>query len=121
MTNEEVKDWLIDSFESGAEWRERKAAEYPDDRRNMDAHRAHISLRDSVTNIPDTLISSYVGVRERLDSCRVGEIEGEAFRAVGFYSAPGSATTFLQSLAAELRRAAGLDLRSPGPASAARH
>ena len=121
MTNDEVKDWFVDTLDSTAEWRQLKASEHPDDKRNVDAYVLYIVLRDSVASIPDTLIRSYVGVRDRLDPCRAVEIESEAFRAVGFYSAPKSATAFLETLAAELRREAGLDLRSLEPASAARH
>ena len=82
MTNDEVKEWLVDSFESGAEWRERKAGEYPNDTRNMDAHKACLALRDSVASVPHALIEAFAGVRERLDPYRATEIESEAFRAV---------------------------------------
>jgi hypothetical protein len=42
--------------EDQAEWRRRKAIEYPDDRRNLDAAEEYERLAKTVQNIPDDLL-----------------------------------------------------------------
>jgi hypothetical protein len=50
---------LKDQLEDQAEWRRRKAVEYPDDRRNLDAGGEYERLAKTVQNIPDDLLVAY--------------------------------------------------------------
>ena len=50
------RELLKDQLEDQAEWRRRKAIEYPDDRRNLDAAEEYERLAKTVQNIPDDLL-----------------------------------------------------------------
>jgi len=48
-----MKDFLINSIEGTADWRARKANEYPDDAiRNLDAEKSLIALAEYIRNLP---------------------------------------------------------------------
>ena len=53
------RELLKDQLEVQAEWRRRKAVEYPDDRRNRDAAEEYEHLARIVHNIPDNLLVTY--------------------------------------------------------------
>jgi hypothetical protein len=50
---------LKDQLESQAGWRRRKAVEYPDDRRNLDAAEEYERLAKTVQAVPDDLLVAY--------------------------------------------------------------
>ena len=86
---------LKDQLEDQAEWRRRKAIEYPDDRRNLDAAKEYERLAKTVQNIPDDLLVAYSeALEDAPDSERFEEMLKDIFR--GFF-APADATEFVQS------------------------
>jgi hypothetical protein len=54
-----TRDMLKAELEEQAEWRRRKAVEYPDDRRNRDAADEYERLAKTVKDIPDDLLVAY--------------------------------------------------------------
>jgi hypothetical protein len=89
------RELLKDQLEVQAEWRRRKAVEYPDDRRNRDAAKEYERLAKTVQNIPDDLLVAYSEAFEDApDSERFEEMLKDIFR--GFF-APADATEFVQS------------------------
>ena len=52
MDFEEYKSYLVMSVESTADWRARKAAEHPDDERNVDSSRALEALATKLEELP---------------------------------------------------------------------
>ena len=48
-----VREWLVQSLESSADWRERKAEEYPDDARNATCAAALAQAAREVAALPD--------------------------------------------------------------------
>ena len=86
---------LKDQLEDQAEWRRRKAVEYPDDRRNRDAAEEYDRLAKTVQNIPDDLLVAYSeAFEDARDSERFEEMLKGIFR--GFF-APADTTEFVQS------------------------
>ena len=89
------RELLKDQLEDQAEWRRRKAIEYPDDRRNLDAAEEYERLAKTVQNIPDDLLVAYSeAFEDARDSERFDEMLKDIFR--GFF-APADATKFVQS------------------------
>jgi hypothetical protein len=82
-------------LEDQAEWRRRKAIEYPDDRRNLDAAEEYERLAKTVQAIPDDLLVAYSEAFEGApDSERFEEMLKDIFR--GFFD-PTDATELVRS------------------------
>jgi hypothetical protein len=54
-----TRDMLKSELEEQAEWRRRKAVEYPDDRRNLDSAEEYERLAKTVKEIPDDLLLAH--------------------------------------------------------------
>ncbi len=95
---EHFRDLLRYSFEGNADWRRRKAEEYPDDRRNLEAAEIFDRLLATVDKVPDNLIDAYAAVFNRDGDApyKASEVEQEHLRSVGFHSAPEDAAEFLR-------------------------
>jgi hypothetical protein len=89
----ERRQELLDSLESQAEWRDRKAVEYPDDRRNSNSAQALRQLATQLETIPvsDATWIQYANGWDALDDdqlMRAMEDEREELRTYGFTSWP---------------------------------
>jgi hypothetical protein len=54
-----TRELLKAQLEDQAEWRRRKAVEYPDDRRNLDSAEEYEHLVKTVHDIPNVLLVAY--------------------------------------------------------------
>ena len=52
MTFEEYRDYLADEIEGTADWRSRKAEEFPDDPRNKEAAEGLAKLAEKIRSLP---------------------------------------------------------------------
>ncbi len=86
-------DTLAELFLEQADFRDRKAEEYPDDTRNKDAADAHRALAESAKNCPMDVISTAEGLCEDAPDT---EVLNEMLRQVGFGSYYESAEDFLR-------------------------
>jgi hypothetical protein len=76
-----TRDMLKAELEETAEWRRRKAVEYPDDRRNLDSAEEYDRLAKTVKDVPDDLLVAYSEAFEDApDSERWQEILKDIFR-----------------------------------------
>lgn len=87
-------DLLADVFTEQAEWRDEKAAEFPDDERNAEAA-AHLRmLAKSAEAVPAELLKQAEEFsRDAPDS----EVWNEMLSSIGFSSWPEDATEFMQA------------------------
>jgi hypothetical protein len=77
-----TRDMLKGDLEDQAEWRRRKAVEYPDDRRNLDSAEEYERLAKTVKDIPDDLLVAYSQAFEDVpDSERWQEMLKDIFRS----------------------------------------
>ena len=97
MTIDEVKTWLSERLEGNAAWRHKKAVEYPNDRRNVEAAESLERLANDVPNIDPAVCEAYARLMDDPPE-DTPEEESEFFRHIGFYSDYGSATELLRSL-----------------------
>jgi hypothetical protein len=75
------RDVLKGDLEGQAEWRRRKAVEYPDDRRNLDSAEEYERLAKTVKDIPKDLLMAYSKAFEDApDSERWEEMLKDIFR-----------------------------------------
>jgi hypothetical protein len=90
---------LKDQLESQAGWRRRKAVEYPDDRRNLDAAKEYERLAKTVQAVPDDLLVAYSETFEDAsDSERWEEMLTDIFRGFSdFANATELVQTFLDA------------------------
>src|SRR5215813_12387656 len=85
-----ARDMLKADLEDQAEWRRRKAVEYPDDRRNIDSAEEYERLAKTVKDIPADLLVAYSEAFEDApDSERWQEMLKDIFRG---FSDPTNAT-----------------------------
>src|ERR1700730_6232316 len=76
-----IRQMLKAELGETAEWRQRKAVEYPDDRRNLDAAEEYERLAKTVQNVPDDLLVAYSEAFEDApDSERWQEMLKDIFR-----------------------------------------
>jgi hypothetical protein len=92
---------LRQRIESTAEWRRRQSLEHPEESWHVEAARLLDKLAADLSNVPDREAEAYAAMRAEDRCLSVAQIEGEALRAVGFYSAPENATNFVRSLTSE--------------------
>jgi len=89
------RNMLKGELEDQAEWRRRKAAEYPDDRRNLDSADEYERLAKTVKDIPDDLLVAYSEAFEDVpDSERWQEMLKDIFRGFSDFA---NATELVQA------------------------
>jgi hypothetical protein len=108
---------LKDEFLNTAEWRRRKAIEYPDDERNLGAVTLLERLANTVDQVEPSVLRAYVELW-RDDECYGGVETVNALRGVGFQRAPKSATDFVRELTEKLT-AGTISTEIPPPRSQA--
>ena len=114
-----MKDLIIMAVESTAEWRQRKAQEYPDDHRNIDASLQLADLAKELYALPDDdprliEIESYNDRPEMLDlMSEIMEQQSVLLRLVGFSGGFEDAGDYLDRLVEIHREAFGERDRAP--------
>ena len=98
MTDDEIREALRLDFEQTADWRRSKAAEYPEDSRNLEAAALLDKLAASVETVAPTLLDAYGSLR---DDYMDSEQHSEMFRRVGFHSWPETAEDFVKACVAD--------------------
>jgi hypothetical protein len=90
-----TRNMLTGELEDQAQWRRRKAAEYPDDRRNLDSAEEYERLAKTVKDIPDDLLVAYSEAFEDMpDSERWQEMLKDIFRGFADFA---NATELVQA------------------------
>jgi hypothetical protein len=90
-----IREMLKAELEETAEWRLRKAVEYPDDRRNRDSATEYDRLAKTVKDIPDDLLVAYSEAFEDApDSERWEETLKDIFRGFSDFT---NATELVQA------------------------
>lgn len=98
MTDDEIREALRLDFEQTADWRRSKAAEYPEDSRNLEAAALLDKLAASVEIVAPALLDAYGSLRDNyMDS----EQHSEMFRQIGFHSWPETAEDFVKACIAD--------------------
>lgn len=101
IRTEQTRQDLQISFQSAAEWRLRKAEEYPGDQRNRAAAEALERLAETTVAISTRTLEALAAAYDGLDF-NVAERESEMLREVGFSSLPVSASEFVDTLLREM-------------------
>jgi hypothetical protein len=99
MTKTELAELLKNGFLNTADWRREKAAEYPDDKRNLEAVTALERLADTVDQIEPDLLGAYIELWE--DAIEAEEYS-EMLRTIGFQWEPKTATEFVREFIAKM-------------------
>ena len=79
MTDDEIREALRLDFEQTADWRRSKAAEYPEDSRNLEAAALLDKLAASVETVAPDLLDAYGSLR---DDYMDSEQHSEMFRQI---------------------------------------
>jgi len=98
MTDDEIREALRLDFEQTADWRRSKAAEYPEDSRNLEAAALLDKLAASVETVAPALLDAYGSLR---DDYMDSEQHSEMFRQIGFHSWPETAEDFVKACIAD--------------------
>ena len=98
MTDDEIREALRLDFEQTADWRRSKAAEYPEDSRNLEAAALLDKLAASVETVAPALLDAYGSLR---DDYMDSEQHSEMFRQIGFHSRPETAEDFVKACIAD--------------------
>ena len=85
MTDDEIREALRLDFEQTADWRRSKAAEYPEDSRNLEA----AALLDKLAASVETVAPAH------------SEQHSKMFRQIGFHSWPETAEDFVKACIAD--------------------
>src|SRR4029453_6881549 len=96
MTDDEIREALRLDFEQTADWRRSKAAEYPEDSRNLEAA--------ALTNWPHRSRPShptFLAYGSLRDDYMDSEQHSEMFRQIGFHSWPETAEDFVKACIAD--------------------
>ena len=94
MTDDEIREALRLDFEQTADWRRSKAAEYPEDSRNLEAAALLDKLAASVETVAPDLLDAYGSLR---DDYMDSEQHSEMFRQIGFHTWPETAEDFVKA------------------------
>jgi hypothetical protein len=97
----EQREILRLDFERSAEWRRRKAEEYPNDRRTLEAWHELERLASTVSEIPDEVLGTWVDLWAHHEGSHESEILQERIRQIGFHTSYKTATEFLQQFIAD--------------------
>jgi hypothetical protein len=98
MTHDEIREALRLDFEQTADWRRSKAAEYPEDSRNLEAAALLDKLAASVETVAPDLLEAYGSLR---DDYMDSEQHSEMFRQIGFHLWPETAEDFVKACIAD--------------------
>ena len=115
MTDDEIREALRLDFEQTADWRRSKAAEYPEDSRNLEAAALLDKLAASVETVAPDLLDAYGSLR---DDYMDSEQHSEMFRQIGFHSWPETAEEFVKACIADRATGASADADADRPARA---
>ena len=85
---------LRETFEHEAQWRLQKAAEYPEDERNLIAAQRYDRLANTVADVPDDLLVAYA---ELFESESEVELDQELLKRVFYADTFVSASDFVRS------------------------
>jgi hypothetical protein len=99
MDLEEIRYGLQLHFEDTADWRQRKAEEYPEDNRNLEAVSILKKLAESVDAVPEHVLEVF---GRHCEGFFDGEAFNEALRHIGFHSAPATAEKFVRDYLADV-------------------
>lgn len=108
----ELQDLLVEYFENGSDWRERVAAEYPDDKRNTAAAEELSQMAEQMRALSadDPALLAYAAAYNRLPDASYDALEiTEMVQGVGFRGGWDTPQAFLGDLAARLERFAEKD------------
>ena len=94
LTDDEIREALRLDFEQTADWRRSKAAEYPEDSRNLEVAALLDELAASVDTVAPDLLDAYGSLR---DDYMDSEQHSEMFRQIGFHSWPQTAEDFVKA------------------------
>lgn len=98
-------DWLADSLERSAEWRQEKAKEYPDDaQRNLLAADELEKLSVEVRKLDGTELHRRYHEAFLKEPDRMTEVEGELTRSVGFHRGYSSGEDLVEDIIEETLR-----------------
>jgi|GEM_PF-812986 len=111
MDLERTRRDVVELLESNAHWRDRKARQYPDDDRNLDAAEACRQLAAAAAALPPEVFAAYAAAEERFwgdeeddeTEARVmqwQEEQSQLLRSIGFHWFPHDAREFLDALTA---------------------
>jgi hypothetical protein len=95
---------LSNAIEGAADWRRRKAEEYPDDDRNRDAVAELTRLAETVPDVSDKRVAQYDALWKDDRADRAVEIESEMLRSVGFSAGWKTAEQFIAELVERVAR-----------------
>jgi hypothetical protein len=98
-----ARDVLEDAFLDTARWRREKATEYPNDERNLEAAALLDRLATTVDQVEPELLAAYAKLHD--DYCDI-ETHSEMLRAIGFDSAPETASEFVAKFISKAGRKA---------------
>jgi hypothetical protein len=83
---------LAETFKEQADWRRSKAAEYPNDARNIDAANCFDRLAATAKDVPPEMLHAY---GELFEEYRDAERHAELLKEVGFQWKPPDALRFV--------------------------
>jgi len=95
------REELADEFRFQAEWRRQKAAEYPDDKRNLEAAEILSRLAETVALCPEEVIVAFQEIWQDEENYNFAEMWAENLRQVGFVSDPKSAEEMYRQMISE--------------------
>jgi len=82
----------------GARWRRAKAAEFPNDDRNLPAAEMLERVAATVDDVPDNLMRQYGEAWHPEISAKTSEVQSVLMRDIGFRSATDSAAKLIEHL-----------------------
>lgn len=111
MNLERTRRDVVELLESNAHWRERKARQYPDDDRNLDAAEESRRLAAATAELPPEAFAAYAAAEERFwgdeeddeTEARVMQWQAEQsqlLRSIGFHWFPHDARELVEALTA---------------------
>jgi hypothetical protein len=98
MTEDEIREALRLDFEQTADWRRSKAAEDPEDSRNLEAAALLDKLAASVETVAPDFLDAYGSLQ---DDYMDSERHSEMLRQIGFHSWPETAEDFVKACIAD--------------------
>jgi hypothetical protein len=90
---------LKEQFEGQADWRRRKAEEFPDDKRNIEATQIFDHLAAMAPKVPADVVAAYRELWDEQDLAGAEE-HNEMMRSVGFHYWPETAEQFCRDFIA---------------------
>jgi hypothetical protein len=97
----DFRDYLDSLFTENAEFRRRKATEYPRDTRNAEAVEIFDKLRETIKEVDPIVFRQHEEIFERDSDERHAERYNEMLLGIGFHWWPNTATEFLSTFIAD--------------------